>query len=98
TLDSAASQPPNAAEPFRRIAKIRGKQLPPDQVERCRRTARELNLGQYLTPGYHGPWWTRNELRLLGKMPDAGVAEKIGRTPNAVRIKRERLGTPRIGR
>jgi hypothetical protein len=31
-------------------------------------------------------------LRLLGKMPDAEVAQKIGRTKNAVRIKREKLG------
>jgi hypothetical protein len=31
-------------------------------------------------------------LRLLGKMPDAELAEKIGRSPNAVRIRRERLG------
>jgi hypothetical protein len=29
-------------------ATIRGKKLPPDQVERRRRTAYELNLGQYL--------------------------------------------------
>jgi len=31
-------------------------------------------------------------LQLLGKEPDAVVAEKVGRTVNAVRVMRERLG------
>ena len=38
-------------------AKVRGKPLRPEQVEQRRRTARELNLGKYLRPGYNlGPW------------------------------------------
>src|SRR5262249_13361406 len=31
-------------------AEVRGKPLPPEQIERRRRTARKLNLGQYLDP------------------------------------------------
>ena len=36
--------------------------------------------------------WKASELRLLGRKPDAEVASRIGRSVNAVRIKRERLG------
>src|SRR5262249_45501703 len=61
--------------------------------ERSRR-ARELGLGRYLQTGYHGPRWTRAQLRLLGKEPDEVVAGKVGRTPNAVRVKRAKLGIP----
>ena len=64
-------------------------------MERRQRTARELNLGKYLQPGYNlGPWWAPAEVRLLGKRPDDEVAAKVGRTHNAVRIKREKLGIP----
>jgi hypothetical protein len=76
-------------------AQTRGVKLPPEQVERRRRTAAELDLGQYLRPGYNlGPRWTRAEVTLLGKHPDEEVAARIGRTPNAVRIKREELRIP----
>jgi hypothetical protein len=76
-------------------AKVRGKPLRPEQVEQRRRTARELNLGKYLGPGYNlRPWWSPAELRLLGKLPDGEVAARVGRLPNAVRCKREKLGIP----
>jgi hypothetical protein len=75
-------------------AEQRGRELPPEQVERRRRTAREKNLAQYLQPGYHGQWWTREQLQLLGKEPDEVVAAKVGRTANAVRVMRGRLGIP----
>jgi hypothetical protein len=76
-------------------AQVRGQELPAEQVERRRRTAVELGLGRNLTPGYNrGPWWAPAELKLLGKRPDDEVAARTGRTPNAVRIKRERLGIP----
>jgi hypothetical protein len=71
-----------------------GKRLPADQVERRRRTSRELNLSQYLTPGYHGPRWTDEQEALLGTMPDEEVARRTGRTSNGVRLKREKLGIP----
>jgi hypothetical protein len=54
----------------------------------------ELGLGRSLVPGYHGPRWTAEQLALLGTLPDAEVAGRTGRTPNAVRLMRERLGIP----
>ena len=57
-----------------------------------RRRARELNLGQYLKPGTHGPWWSAEELALLAALSDAEVAERTGRTENAVRLRRRKLG------
>jgi hypothetical protein len=62
--------------------------------EQRRAAAIEKNLAQHLVTGYHGPRWTKRQLAMLGTMPDAEVAAKIGRTPNAVRIMRERLGIP----
>jgi len=76
-------------------AQVRGKPLPPEQVERRRRTAVELDLGRFLRPGCnYRPWWTGHEVALLGKLPDEEVAARIGRTPNAVRVKRKKLGVP----
>jgi hypothetical protein len=74
-------------------AELRGKPLSPEQSERRRYTARELNLGQYLDPA-HGAGWTTAELRLLGEVPDAEVAARTGRSENAVRVKRTKLGIP----
>src|SRR5262249_51138929 len=72
----------------------RGKTLPPEQVERRRRTALELGLRPVsLRPG--GSWpWTKEELALLGTAPDAEVAAQLGRTEIAVQVKRIRLGLP----
>jgi hypothetical protein len=75
-------------------ARQRGRRLPLAQVERRRQTAKDLNLGQYLKPGYHGPRWTAATLALLGTLPDDELATRIGRTPEAVRIKRTQLGIP----
>jgi hypothetical protein len=75
-------------------AGFRGKSLPPEQVERRRQTARELNLGQYLDPA-HGQGWSKAELRLLGKVSDAEVADRTVRSVNGVRVKRNRLGIRR---
>jgi hypothetical protein len=38
--------------------------------------------------------WTRKELKLLGTLPDAELAARIGRTKNAVRVMRVRRGLP----
>jgi hypothetical protein len=73
-------------------AKVRGTKLPPDQCERRRQTAKALNLSQHLQPGYHGPWWTAEEIALLGSAPDADVSTRIGRSVDAVRVVRTRLG------
>src|SRR6516164_1577422 len=75
-------------------AEQRGRELPPEQVERRRRTARELNLARHLRTGYHGPRWTKAQLRLLGTAPDEVVAKKVGRTTQAVRCMRARRGIP----
>jgi len=58
------------------------------------RAAVRLNLKRFLHTGYHGPRWTQEQLQLLGKEPDAVVAGKVGRSVNAVRVMRGRLGIP----
>ena len=68
----------------------------PNQVARRRQTARQLGLRP--TGRWKGREWTAEQLRLLGTMPDAELAEQIGRTPIAVRIRRERLGIAKFGR
>src|SRR5262249_13825146 len=77
-------------------AKLRGKQRPPDQ-RRQGQTRKAKGL-----PGPTGRWkgreWTEVQVRLLGKLPDAEVAKKIGRSPNAVRIRREKRGIAKFGR
>jgi hypothetical protein len=40
--------------------------------------------------------WQPEELALLGTLPDDEVAARIGRTTNAVRIKRTKLGIPNV--
>ena len=62
---------------------LRGKPLPPDQVERRRRVAIELNLGRNLQPcpcpNGSRPW-TDDELALLGTMPDHALALRLSRS------------------
>jgi len=71
---------------------LRGKKLPPEQVERRRRTARKLGLRPPQRPG--GRPWTGKEKALLGTMRDGELATRIGRTANAVTVRRLRLGIP----
>jgi hypothetical protein len=70
--------------------------LTDEECEERRRQAIPLNLGRFLWHGYHGPLWTKAQLRLLGKEPDEVVARKIGRTVVAVRVMRLRLGIPTV--
>jgi hypothetical protein len=79
-------------------SELRGKELPPEQVERRRQTARDLDLAQYLQTGYHGAWWSDEEVTLLGTVPDEEVARRTGRTPDACRSKRQLLGIPNPSR
>jgi hypothetical protein len=72
----------------------RGQPLSSKQVEQRRQHAIKLNLGRNLKLGYHGRWWTKREMSLLGKLPDKKVAKRIGRPVNGVRIMRTRLGIP----
>jgi hypothetical protein len=77
-------------------AQVRGKKLPPEQVEQRRRTAVELGLGRYLRPGCnYKPWWTRRQLALLGTDDDV-IAAKVGRTPEAVRLMRRKRRVPKF--
>jgi hypothetical protein len=71
---------------------VRGKPLSPAQVDQRRRTARELNLGQYLEAARQKRAWPAKHLALLGKLPDAEVAARTGRSEDAVRVKRTKLG------
>lgn len=68
------------------------RQWTPAERRQRSRAAKRLRLGRNLQPcprpGGSRPW-TRSELRLLWRMPDAEIAKRIGRTPNAVRQKRE---------
>jgi hypothetical protein len=75
----------------RGAAVVRGRELPPEQVELRRANAIKNRQGRFLWTGYHGPRWTAEELALLGVLPDDVVAVRIGRTANAVRIMRGRL-------
>jgi hypothetical protein len=73
---------------------VRGKPLCSEQVERRRRTAEELNLGQYLEIARRKRAWPEEHLALLGTLPDDELARQLGKTENAVRIQRERRGIP----
>src|SRR5262249_12918398 len=73
---------------------MRGKSLPPEQVERRRRTALELGLRP--PPGSGMQVWTAKELALLGTVPDGELAARIGRTEKAVTVKRLKRGIPTL--
>jgi hypothetical protein len=71
-------------------AKQRGRKLPREQVERRRRTALELGLrptGRWTVDG-----WRRDEEALLGTAADSEIAARIGRSAEAVRCRRAKLG------
>jgi|SRR5579864_6124697 len=85
------------AQAARKAKLFRGRRLTPEQVEQRRQSAIRLNLVQCLTPQSHRnpPAWTAEELALLGTDSDDVIAQRIGRTANAVRIMREQLGISR---
>jgi hypothetical protein len=81
----------------RGAAAQRGVKLPPEQVERLRRTAVEQNLARNLRPGYNrGPCWTRRESALLGTDDDDVIAARVGRTPTAVGVMRRKRKVPKF--
>jgi hypothetical protein len=43
-----------------------------------------------------GGMWTQEEMELLGKLTDAEVASRIGRSANAVSMKRRHIGQPAV--
>jgi hypothetical protein len=77
---------------------MKQREFTPAEIEDRRRRAIALGLGKGLKLGYHGPRWTKKQIRLLGAKPDADVALLTGRTQNAVRIMRDRLKIPRHGK
>jgi hypothetical protein len=61
------------------------------------RNPRRLRRAITSTGCRQSPEWTLQEQAILGKMPDAEAAKRLGRTFNAVRLRRSRLGIPNFG-
>ena len=67
-----------------------------EELDARAETSRRLDLARH----FRGRWtpetgaWTTKQLALLGTVDDAQVARKLGRTANAVRVKRLRLKIP----
>jgi hypothetical protein len=70
----------------------RGIPLPPQTVERRRAAA--LADGRRPEGRWDEDGWSAEELALLGSDTDEAVAARIGRTLDAVRLKRDRLRIP----
>jgi hypothetical protein len=70
----------------------------PEARERRRQISIRLNLAQYFAKyrQSNGPDWTAKEVALLGTDVDRVIAEKVGRSVEAVNRKRKKLGIPRI--
>jgi hypothetical protein len=60
--------------------------------EQRRQRAAVLNEAGVLHGGYRGPWWTTEQLALLGTASDAEVAARIDKSRDAVRAQRVRRG------
>jgi hypothetical protein len=73
---------------------MRERGVTPRERAQRRRTALDLDLGRYARAAALARAWPAGQLRLLGTAPDDEVAARIGRTPNAVRVMRTRLGIP----
>jgi hypothetical protein len=85
----------------KRADALRGKPMSEGQVRDPSQRAIALNLTRNLQPcpkpgGSHP--WSSEELALIGMMPDEQVAARIGRTSTAVRVKRSKLGSPKVTR
>jgi hypothetical protein len=66
----------------------------PERQQR-REHAERLDLEQHMRDGLHRVFgWKPGELKLLGKLPDAEVARRTGRSVAAVRSKRGKLRLP----
>jgi hypothetical protein len=71
-----------------RIAGLKAKEWTDAELDARAEQAKRLNQGRFLRANPPRPLWTRAELRLLGKLPDADLAKKIGRAESAVRVMR----------
>jgi hypothetical protein len=59
------------------------------------RNPRRLRRAITSTGKPRAPEWTLHEQALLGKMPDAEAAKRLGRTIVAIRVRRQRLNVPK---
>jgi hypothetical protein len=73
---------------------IKAKEWSDAERQAKRERAKELDLSRHLRPRFRGDEWTETEMKLLGKLPDAEVARRTGRTVEAARIKRTRMRLP----
>jgi hypothetical protein len=82
----------SAVYSWRKALAVPRPKLAPAEIERRRRTALELRLRPTTTRPNGSTYWKAEELALLGTMPDAELAAKLGRTVEAVRLARTRRG------
>jgi hypothetical protein len=69
--------------------------LSDEECDRRTERSRQLNLVRHLWSRRGGaPFWTAEELALLGTMADDELASLLGRPANGVRLKQTRLGIP----
>jgi len=71
---------------------IKAKEWSQEEREAITQRNRQRDSGARLSPGYHGEWWSEENLALLGKLPDEEIAELTGRTVDAVRRQRALRG------
>lgn len=82
-------------------AACRGKPLSKKAIRDRRRRAKEMDLAKHLRAYNERRQadkraWTKQELALLGTMPDTRLAPKVGRTRDEVRRERARRRIPRF--
>jgi hypothetical protein len=75
-------------------AAVREREYTEEERAACSCRATEQDLIRFARAGYVPRLWTPEQLRLLGKEPDDVVAGKTGRSAEAVRSQRTRLGIP----
>jgi len=75
---------------------VRGLQLSDEACDLRAKFAKEKDLARFMKDKrWASKGWTIEQEAMLGTMPDAAVAELIGRSENAVRQRRERRRIPR---
>lgn len=73
----------------------RGRTLTTAECDRRSERAKALDLIRHARePRWAGKGWTGEMDALLGTAPDAVLADRWGKTANAVRVRRRRLGIP----